>query len=675
MTLPFRLSLTLIVIALSWIYGGLAGVVTLGVYVAGVAPGLPIGFALFGRRHAAGWAAGALFGYALIAFAFWIPIAAGRPGPWAFLLAWAVLAAMTTAAGRALRGPLVALPDWTRRDSAALLLVLHLVPIIVGSPFARAGERDETGTRYYRAYFTADFVWHLALTQEVARFEPQLKNPYIASDDLHYYWTYFLPAAVIAARGEAHATDRVEATLKIGATLTALLLTSMVYLVTWAATGRRWAAIAAAGIVVLAPSFEGLYAMRYHLLMRGEPWRVLRELNIDAVSAWPEYPFQGLRVDNLPRAMWWTPQHSMSCALGLIALLAASRWTGVAWRAAIVIGLALGLSVTFNPLLGAMFCGVYGLTVLWDAASRRISLTAAAGATLAAVPVALALWWCVAAGMSAGAEALTFGLHPAARRAPWSSLFISLGGVLIPAAIGLLPSRQVPFRPALPALFALALGLLLMHYVTITESSWIGFRAGNVILVSIGMLVARGLVVAYHRSGRVLAFAFAAVLFLAGVPTSAIDWHNARDLENRGMGPGFLWTIPFSPDQQAGFAWVRSATPPGAVVQFDPIVRARQNWSGIPAFTGRRMAAAIPISLLPEQRHHDLSARVHRIFTELPPEAAHANAAAMGIDYLWIDEEDRAATTSASLDRLERRPDLFPPVFRQGGTLVLAVAR
>ena len=195
---------------------------------------------------------------------------------------------------------------------------------------------------------------------------------------LHYYWTYFLPAAVIAARGEAHATDRVEATLKIGATLTALLLTSMVYLVTWAATGRRWAAIAAAGIVVLAPSFEGLYAMRYHLLMRGEPWRVLRELNIDAVSAWPEYPFQGLRVDNLPRAMWWTPQHSMSCALGLIALLAASRWTGVAWRAAIVIGLALGLSVTFNPLLGAMFCGVYGLTVLWDAASRRMPLTAAA---------------------------------------------------------------------------------------------------------------------------------------------------------------------------------------------------------------------------------------------------------------------------------------------------------
>lgn len=675
MTLPVRLSLALIVVALSWIYGGPAGLVTLGLFAAGVAPGLPLGFALFGRRHAAGWATGALFGYALLAFAFWVPVAAGHPGRSTFLLAWAALGAITTAAARAVRGPLIALPAWTRPDSAALLLILHLVPIIVGSPFARAGERDEAGTRYYRAYFTADFVWHMALTQEVARFEPQLKNPYIASEDLHYYWTYFLPAAVIASRGEAHATDRVEATLKIAASLTALLLTSMVYLVAWAATGRRWAAMAATAIVVLAPSFEGLYAMRHHLMVRGEPWRVLRELNIDAVSAWPQYPFQGLRVDNLPRAMWWTPQHSMSCALGLIAVLASSRWARATARAALIIGTALALSVAFNPLLGAMFCGIYGLTVAWDAASRRMPLTASMAAALAAVPVGLALWWCVAAGMSAGADAVTFGLHPAARRAPWSALFISLGGVLIPAVVGLLPSRHVPFRPALPGLFALALGLLLMHYVTITESSWVGFRAGNVILASIGMLVARGLMVAYHRSGRVLALTFAAVLFLTGVPTSAIDWYNARDLENRAMGPGFLWTIPFSPDQQAGFAWVQSATPPGAVVQFDPIVRARQNWSGIPTFTGRRMAAAIPISLLPEQRHHELSQRVHRIFTALPADEARAEAAAMGIDYLWIDDDDRAAATAASLGRLETRPDLFPPVFRQGGTLVLAVAK
>ena len=673
MTLPVRLTLTLLLIGLSWLYGGWSGVATFFLYGLGILPGVLLGAALFDNKPAR-WAAGALIGYGLLSVAFWIPIAMGRGGRESFVFVWLMLVLLANAARSACgKGPsLIQLPEWTKRDTAALLLMLHLVPLLVGSPFARAGERDEAGTRYYRAYFTADFVWHMALTNEVARFEPELRNPYIATEKLHYYWTYFLPAAAIATRGQAGATEHVESTLKITAMMTAVSLLAMVYLVAWVATGRRWAAMLATAIAVLAPSFEGLYALN-ELRNTGRPLDALRDLNIDAVARWAP-TIQGLRIDNLPRAMWWTPQHSASCGLGLIAVLAVAREQIVRWPGILLTGFALGLSVTFNPLLGAIFCLVYGATLAWDAASGKLPLAGLLRHALAAVPVGIALWWCFAAGMSAGAEALSFGLHEYARRAPLTALFLSLGGVLIPAAIGLLPSRHVPFRPAVPALIALILGLALMHYVTITESSWVGFRAGNVILVTAGMLVARGLVVAYQRSGRFLAITFAIVVFLAGVPTSAIDWYNARDLENRRMGPSFLWVIPFSADQQAGFEWVRRATPPAAVVQFDPIVRARQNWSGIPTFTGRRMIAAIPISLLPEPRHEELSTRVHRIFTELPPEAAHAEARAMGIHYLWIDEEDRAAATAASLARLESRPDLFPPMFKQGGTLVLAVA-
>ena len=674
MTVPLRLTLALALAGLSWLYGGAGGLLTLLLYGLSVVPGLALGSALFGKGQAASYVAGAIIGYALIAFAWWIPVATGHPTPAAFVFAWVMLLLLGGTLSEVLDGPLIALPEWTKRDTAALLLVLHLVPLLVASPFARAGERDDAGTKYYRAYFTADFVWHMALTREVARFEPQLKNPYIANEELHYYWTYFLPPAVLATRGNAAPGADVEPALKINAMMTAVLLLAAIYVAAWAATGRRWAAIAATGIAVLAPSFEGLYALRFHLA-RGEPLSVLRDINIDAVSAWPQYPFQGLRIDNVPRAMWWTPQHSMSCALGLLSVIVASRWVAPSWRAFLAAGLALGLSVTFNPLLGAMFCGVFGLTVIADLLTRRLALTQTVLAGVAVIPVALGLWWCVAAGMSAGADAVTFGLHPAARRAPWSALFISLGAVLIPAIAGMVPSRQVRFRPVVPAVFAVILGLLLMHFVTITESSWVGFRAGNLILVTIGMVVARGLVLTYHRSGRVLATGLAIALLATGLPTTVIDWFNARDLENRRMGPGFLWTIPFSADQQAGFDWVRRATDRHAVVQFDPIVRARQNWSGLPTFTGRRMVAAIPISLLPEARHHELSARAHRIFVELPPDQAHAEARAMGIDYLWIDEEDRRAPTGPALQRLETRPDLFLPVFRQGDTLVLAVAK
>lgn len=676
MNLLLRLTLALSVAALSWIFGGGAqGLVTLALYIVGVSVGLPFGFLLFGRGGAA-WAAGALIGYGLLSLAFWVPVAVGWVRPGAFFYMWIMLLLLGGTMRSVCKGitPLVPLPEWTKKNSAALLLVLHLVPLLVGAPFARAGEQDDQGTRYYRAYFTADFVWHMALANELARFEPELKNPYFAAEKLTYYWTYFLPATVIGTRGETGAIAHVEGALKTSAMMTSLLLLAMIYCAGWVATGRTWAALAASGLAVLAPSFEGLYVL-HDLLQRGQPLAALREINIDAVSAWPQYPFRGFRIDNLPRTMWWTPQHAMSCAFGLIAMVAASRGRIASIQGVLFIGTALGLSVTFNPLVGAIFCAIYGATVLWDVASRQMTIGDGARHALTAVPVALALAWCVRAGMSEGAGAVSFGLHEHARRAPLSALFISLGGVLIPAAAGLLPSRRVPFRPALPALIALALGLLLMHFVTITESSWVGFRAGNIILVSIGMLVARGLVLTSQRSGGPIVLAFGMVLLAAGLPTTAIDWYNARDLDNRSMGPGFLWVIPFPADQQAGFEWIRRATPPDAVVQFDPIAHGRQNWSGIPTFTGRRMAAGIPISLLPTPEHDAAAREVHRIFAELPADEAHAAARARGIGYLWLDGDDRRAPTAPALERLFARPELFTPVFRAGDTAVLAVAR
>ena len=670
-----RLTLAFILVALSWVYGGFGGVLTLVMWGIAVLPGLSLGFTLFGRRHAAGWIAGALIGYGLIAIGWWIPVALGAPSPAAFIFVWLMLLLLAGAVADAFKGPLFPLPEWTERDAAALLLVLHLVPMLVGSPFARAGAQDDNGDRAYRAYFSADLIWHMAVAREVARLEPKPRNPYFADEELHYYWTYFLPPNVIATRGVPNGAgmDTVEASLKIHAMMTSLLLVAMIYITAWSATGRRWAALTAAAIAIVAPSFEGLYALRMHLA-NGEPLAVLREINIDAVSAWPQYRFFSFRIDNLPRTMWWTAQHAMSCGLGLIAVLAASRWS-TSWRGALLSGLALGLSVAVNPVVGAIFCAVFGLCVLVDAVTRRITIRDTAIAALSVIPVGIALAWCIASGMSARSGEMSFGLHDYARRTPVSGLFLSLGGVLVPALIALLPSRRVPFRPALPGLVALLVALVVMHFVTLTDLSWVGFRMGNIILVTSAMLIARALVLTEHRSGRTLTVAFAAVLLLGGAPTTAIDWFNARDVENHANGPGFPWTLRFSRDQQAGFEWVQRATPASAIVQFDPVVRGRADWSSLPSLAGRRMSAGLPLSQLPDAAQEARVARVHRLFTELPAEEARNEAAALGIQYLWIDDTDRAAPTGASLERLFARPDLFPPLFRQGGVAVLAVAR
>src|SRR5690606_39726429 len=88
---PLGLTLAALVTALAWIFGdGMSGLLTLALYLIGVAPGVLLGRTLFGR-NAIAIAAGALLGYALLAFAFWIPIAAGRPGRLSFVCAWLAL--------------------------------------------------------------------------------------------------------------------------------------------------------------------------------------------------------------------------------------------------------------------------------------------------------------------------------------------------------------------------------------------------------------------------------------------------------------------------------------------------------------------------------------------------------------------------------------------------------
>ena len=96
------------------------GLVYLAVYLLALLPGLPLGLALFGRRQAAGWIAGGLLGYVLTALAIWAPIRLGVPTTLWFVIAWLVVTALAWLAVRGLTAPLVALPRWTRRDTAAL---------------------------------------------------------------------------------------------------------------------------------------------------------------------------------------------------------------------------------------------------------------------------------------------------------------------------------------------------------------------------------------------------------------------------------------------------------------------------------------------------------------------------------------------------------------------------
>ena len=291
-------------------------------------------------------------------------------------------------------------------------------------PYGRIGESDAQGNRRYRAYFTADFVWHEALTAELARFSAPPKNPYLAGRSLHYYWAYYLLPASITGAGPARMhSPPIETYLATNGLCTGILFVSAIYLGAWSALPRAAIAAVASALVLLTSSGEGLYAT-VDLLKRGRPLSGLRNLNIDAITSWY---LHGLTIDGLPRSIWYNPQHSLACGLGLVALTIAGR-SPVPMRstASIGAGVALGLALIVSPFPGGAMTLIYGLVVLWTAAGTPRALPRAIGIQLlAVVPVLAALAWCVFNKTFEGAGgAVVLGLSSSARTSPM--LVISL---------------------------------------------------------------------------------------------------------------------------------------------------------------------------------------------------------------------------------------------------------
>jgi hypothetical protein len=637
-------------------------------YVLATVPGWPLGRALFGR-HPAAWVAGALLGYALTCVAFWAVLALRVPSAVAFILAWVLVSASAFAAAPLRRDkPLLTLPVWSVPETRTLVLLLLLVPAVFVLPYKNLGARDADGNRFYRAYFTADFIWHMALTSELTKYAMPPVNPYVGDRTIQYYWTYFLVPAVISEEG-AGGLREIENSLKVNALCSGLLFIAALILVTWAASLSAAGTAFAVVLAVVAASAEGVYAL-WDLYVRGRPLEALTNVNIDAMSAWT---FSGLRVDSLVRSMWYNPQHSMSAALGLLAMpiVGAAGVTAPIGSIAFA-GLALALSTTFNPFIGGLFSLIYGAVVLADAIrTRQIRPVLHHG--IAAALVAIAVGWCVANDMVEGAAGVVlYGLGGYARNRPVATLMMSLGPLVVPAVLGMwaLPRR------AWPALAGTILGLLVFYLVRLSvEGSYIGFRAGQLLQLSLPGLAAVFFARLWSRQWkwRAAAVTIAVVLLAIGLPTTIIDTYNAQDIGNRRMGPGFRWTITLTPDEQAAYEWMRTQTPRDAIVQMDPIAHGRETWSQLPTFAGRRMAAARPISLMDIPDYAERSKRVHRIYADRNAEVAVLIARDLGIDYVFIGPAEQKANSATALSKFAKREDLFREVFANAGTRIYQV--
>jgi hypothetical protein len=261
--------------------------------------------------------------------------------------------------------------------------------------------------------------------------------------------------------------------------------------------------------------------------------------------------------------------------------------------------------------------------------------------------------------MDGAGSALDVGFAGFSRHSPVLTLLLSLGPVLLPALPGIrLAQAPVARRAVVTGVAGLTIGLFLLYFVRISEASWVGFRAGQILLVSIPILLARTLA-QLPRQG---AAALAALIFVVGVPTTVIDTYNAQDIGNRRPGPGFRWTLWTTPEQERAFAWLRANTADHDIVQMEPIVRGREHWTLIPSFAGRRMAAGQPISLLPIPEYKERSDLVRTLYATASVEQALSIAHRLRLDYLYVDRDDVAAYPEGTR-KFEEHPQQFRRVY------------
>jgi uncharacterized membrane protein len=241
------------------------------------------------------------------------------------------------------------------------------------------------------------------------------------------------------------------------------------------------------------------------------------------------------------------------------------------------------------------------------------------------------------------------------------SLLLSTGPILVPALAGLWRWRGLPAQPAIVTAAGAGIALLLMHTMTLSEASWVGFRTGQILQLMLPVLLARALW-GVSRISTALAAGAIVLIAIAGVPTTVIDTYNAQDITNRRRGPGFRWTLHVTPAQQDAFRWIRTSLPEDAVVQMEPMLRGREHWSLIPTFAERRMSAGMPISLLPMPEYEQASRQVQQIYTTPDPRGAWLMARRRRIDYLYVDADDVTAYPEG-VAKLDAQPAYFEKVF------------
>ncbi len=637
-------------------------------------PGVPfVSQALGGGRQARRTAVliGPALGFALSVFGLFLLWAAGLRNMLALVLAPTFTILLTLLVQRA-GGVRVRLPWLGHRDVAFVAAALLVVPLITWVPYDHIREPVADGEAY-RAYFTADFIWAMAVTTELAKGDMPPVNPFLVTEPLRYYWVAHLLSGASYRSVQALGLTTEHVVLVNGLAFGLAFVAFFYWLARAAGARPAWAALFVI-VGFVANSYEGWDMLR-SIVQRGDEWDRLRDTNIDAVTRWF---YQGMAVDGLQRLLLYQPHHLTGYVASLTSLwLVASARDVTQVAVSLWAGILLGLAVLFSTFSAVMLAPAVGLVFLVRLVQQRAIRSLPLCAILSGGPLIVGVFVSQILGYTNRADGLllTIGLNEVAlRNWPWV-LFLSFGPLLLIGVPSLARLSWVKRRGLAPSvLIVIALAFYFLVDVPDMGGVWVGWRSGHMLQIAFAVTGAAALTVLwrYARSRWAVAVVVVTAVALA-VPTVAIDVYNAQDIENRNQGAGFPWTLVITPPERAAFDWLRDHTPRHAVVQPEPYVRGAATWAYVPAFAERRMAAGIPISMIPLRPYEQASDSVRwGIFRASTAEEAHAWSEFLNVDYVLVGEPERREYGD-QVERMRGRGDLFETVFRNEAIMILRV--
>ena len=276
-----------------------------------------------------------------------------------------------------------------------------------------------------------------------------------------------------------------------------------------------------------------------------------------------------------------------------------------------------------------------------------------------------------------GESLIVFGLNPAATRGVIASLLLN-SPMLLASAVGIWIAMRSNAPHADIFGVIVCVSALFYFFVDVIDHQhvYVGWRSGHFTFIASAGLAAYALQELVRKSRRVMIATVLVVVLVAAfaVPTMAIDMYNTQDVANRSRGPSFRWTLVLTPEEIQGLDWIRTSTPPDAIVQVEPSVRDTNTWAYLPAFAERRMAGGLPLGMVPLDKYQAASRRVKAIYTAQTWREAYDRAKELRIDYLVVGPPERDAYREFEA-MVNSQPTYFQPVFHNGVLSIYHLAK